>query len=111
MFILEHANKRNFKAIVRHVLNRQTWGSYDLDPVEFVALNFDFHPEHIRRALGQAGFTVQQRLPVSLFRLEQLKDKISDQYAGAAGQCFPVERAAGDAECVCAQRRRRQHAE
>jgi hypothetical protein len=41
-----------------------------------VELNFDFHPEHIRRELERAGFTIQQRLPVSLFRLEQLKDRV-----------------------------------
>ncbi|MCZ2099627.1 MAG: hypothetical protein LC121_25855 [Anaerolineae bacterium] len=50
---------------------------HDLTPVEFVELNFDFHPEHIRRELIRAGFAIQSRLPVSLFRLEQLKDTVS----------------------------------
>ena len=45
--------------------------------VEFVELNFDFHPEHIRRELVRAGFVVQERLPVSLFRLEGLKENVS----------------------------------
>jgi len=76
VFILEHANKRNLKSIVRRLLNLQSWNPFTLDPVEFVALNFDFHPEHIRRELQQAGFAVQQRLPVSLFRLEQLKGNL-----------------------------------
>ncbi len=75
-FILEHANKRNLKAMVRHLLKKQTWSPYDLTPVEFVELNFDFHPEYIRRELQRAGFTIQQRLPVSLFRQEQLKEAL-----------------------------------
>src|SRR5262249_5393682 len=76
VFILEHANKRNLKALLRNSLKKQDWSSYDLEPVEFVELNFDFHPEHIRRELERAGFTIQQRLPVSLFRLEQVKDRV-----------------------------------
>jgi hypothetical protein len=39
-------------------------------------LNFDFHPEYMRRELQRAGFAVQQRIPVSLFRLEQLKESV-----------------------------------
>lgn len=73
IFILEHANKRNLKAMVRYALKRQNWNPFDLMPVEFVELNFDFHPEYIRRELIRAGFTIQERLPVSLFRLEPLK--------------------------------------
>ena len=74
VFVLEHANKRNLKAMFRHLLKHQGWNPYDLAPVEFVELNFDFHPEHIRRELQQAGFIVQTRLSVSLFRLERLKE-------------------------------------
>lgn len=76
-FILEHANKRNLKSILRYALRRQAWNPHDLAPVEFVELNFDFHPEHIRRELVRAGFAIHERLPVSLFRLEQLKANVS----------------------------------
>jgi ubiquinone/menaquinone biosynthesis C-methylase UbiE len=75
-FILEHANKRNLKSILRYALKKQNWNPYDFAPVEFVELNFDFHPEHIRRELERAGFAIRQRLPVSLFRLEQVKDRV-----------------------------------
>lgn len=71
--ILEHANKRNLKAMVRHALNKQAWDPNNLDPVEFVELNFDFHPEHIRQELGRAGFDLKTRVPVSFFRLQSLK--------------------------------------
>jgi len=76
VFILEHANKRNFKSILRYALHRQTWTPYDLQPVEFVELNFDFHPEYIRRALVDAQFAPDRRLPVSFFRLETLKNSL-----------------------------------
>lgn len=76
-FILEHANKRNLKSMLRYALRKQAWSPYDPAPVEFVALNFDFHPEYIRRELHRAGFAIHRRLPVSLFRLEQLKANLS----------------------------------
>ncbi len=76
VFILEHANKRNLKAMVRHALKKQSWSPYDMTPVEFVELNFDFHPEFIRRELQRAGFDIQERLPVSLFRMEQVKEVV-----------------------------------
>jgi SAM-dependent methyltransferase len=77
IFILEHANKRNLKAMVRYALRKQTWNPYDLSPVEFVRLNFDFHPQYIRQELKNAGFAVRRRVPVSFFRLPTLKARVS----------------------------------
>ncbi len=76
VFILEHANKRNLKAILRYALKKQTWSPYDLTPVEFVELNFDFHPDYMKQALGAAGFITEKRIPVSFFRLGLLKDNL-----------------------------------
>lgn len=73
VFVLEHANKRNLKAMVRYALKKQAWNPHDLAPVEFVELNFDFHPAHVQQALNDAGFIVEQRIPVSFFRLNALK--------------------------------------
>ncbi|MFN8526999.1 MAG: methyltransferase domain-containing protein [Anaerolineae bacterium] len=72
-FILEYASKRNLKAIVRWLLKRQSWSPFALEPVEFVELNFDFHPEYIHRELNAAGFSTAKRLPVSYFRMGALK--------------------------------------
>jgi len=72
-FILEFANKRNFKAIVRYLLGRQTWSPFSLEPVEFVRLNFDFHPRAVRSWLAQSGFAIRRQLTVSHFRLGLLK--------------------------------------
>jgi ubiquinone/menaquinone biosynthesis C-methylase UbiE len=72
-FILEHANKRNAKAILRFLLRRQSWNPFDHEPVEFVELNFDFHPAYVQRELNRAGFEVMERVPVSFFRMGLFK--------------------------------------
>lgn len=73
VFILEFANKRNLKAILRYLLGRQKWSPYTLEQVEFVELNFNFHPRQIRRWLRQCGFFVERQLTVSHFRVGFLK--------------------------------------
>ena len=72
-FVLEFANKRNIKSIGRYLLRRQSWNPFSHEPVEFVALNFDFHPSYMRRALHESGFAVQRQLTVSHFRMGLLK--------------------------------------
>lgn len=73
VFVLEYANKLNLKAILRYWLGRQSWSPFTLEPVEFVALNFDFHPRAIRRWLTELGFRLERTLTVSHFRLGLLK--------------------------------------
>ena len=73
VFILEFANKLNFKSILRYITGRQKWNPFSLEPVEFVKLNFDFHPKAIRKWLGELGFSIEKTLTVSHFRLGLLK--------------------------------------
>lgn len=73
VFILEFANKQNFKSILRYLTGRQKWNPFTLEPVEFVKLNFDFHPKAIRKWLGELGFSIEKTLTVSHFRLGLLK--------------------------------------
>lgn len=72
-YVLEFASKKNLKAILRYATGRQTWSPFAPDPVEFVALNFDFHPDWIRDELRSAGFEPRQVLTVSHFRVPFLK--------------------------------------
>ena len=72
-FILEFANKRNFKAIVRYALRRQEWSPFSAEPVEFAELNFDFHPRALRSWLQALDFQVERQLTVSHFRVSLLK--------------------------------------
>ena len=75
-FVLEYANKRNLKAIFRWLGRRQSWDPFDEEPVEFVELNYNFHPKAVRVWLGQAGFVIERQLAVSHFRLPLVKSLI-----------------------------------
>jgi len=76
IFILEFANKRNFKAILRYLLGKQTWNPFTLEPVEFAKLNFDFHPRTIRIWLQDLGLQIEKTLTVSHFRIGVFKKLI-----------------------------------
>ena len=76
IFILEFANKLNLKAIARYLLGRQKWSPFTLEPVEFVKLNFDFHPKAVRKWLRDLGFTVEKTLALSHFRVGFLKRRV-----------------------------------
>ncbi len=99
VFILEYANKRNFKSILRHALGRQEWSPYTLDPVEYIPLNFDFHPRAVRDWLKAEGLRIEKVLTVSHFRVGLLKRTIPPaflvgadsllQWTGAIGQFTP----------------------
>lgn len=87
-FILEFANKLNLKAILRYWLGKQTWSPFNLEPVEFVKLNFDFHPKAIRQWLGSLGFNIEKILTVSHFRLGLLKRLIPTKLLAAVDGLF-----------------------
>jgi ubiquinone/menaquinone biosynthesis C-methylase UbiE len=72
-FILEYANKRNIKSILRYLLRKQSWSPFTREPVEYIPLNFDFHPAAIRKWMGDLGFSILRTLTVSHFRMGLLK--------------------------------------
>lgn len=72
-YILEFANKKNLKAILRYGLKKQNWSPFTLEPIEFVELNYNFHPKWIAQELIKAGFSSQRILTASHFRLGPLK--------------------------------------
>lgn len=98
-FLLEFANKLNLKAILRFWLGRQKWSPFSLEPVEFMELNFDFHPKAIRKWLINLNFSVHRILTVSHFRVGWLKRNVPTgflvwmdsifQYTGALWQFTP----------------------
>ena len=72
-FILEYANKRNLKAILRHLLWTNDWNPFTREPVEFVELNFNFHPDYMLQQVADSGFNLRRTVPVSWLRLGLLK--------------------------------------
>jgi ubiquinone/menaquinone biosynthesis C-methylase UbiE len=88
VFILEFANKLNFKSILRYLLLRQKWNPFSLEPVEFVKLNFDFHPKAIRNWLMELGFSIEKTLTVSHFRLGLIKRLVPARLLAALDGLF-----------------------
>jgi SAM-dependent methyltransferase len=89
--VLEFANKRNLKAMIRYLAGRQTWSPWDREPVEFVELNFDFHPAWIEEHLRDAELVVRERRAVSTFRVGLLKRLVPTALLVALDQlCQPV---------------------
>lgn len=99
VFVLEYANKRNFKAILRHLVRRQDNSPFDLEPLEFVELNFNFHPRYVKAALTELGFETTQTRALSYLRIGALKRTIPTnwlvkldailQHTGAWGNFSP----------------------
>ncbi|HID85964.1 MAG TPA: class I SAM-dependent methyltransferase, partial [Anaerolineae bacterium] len=72
-YVLDYANKRHLKAVLRYLLGRQRESPFSLAPYAFVPLNYDFHPAYVEARLREAGFALQRQLAVSSFRLPLLK--------------------------------------
>ena len=81
--VLEYANKRHLKAVLRYLLRRQDWNPFDRRPVEFVDLNFDFHPGFVGRHLTEAGFVIRHERAVSVFRIPWLKRAVPPRFLAA----------------------------
>jgi len=77
-YVIEYANKRNLKAMIRYLLGRGG-APFSHEPYEFVPLNFDFHPTYMKQQLQQAGFALGKELSVSNLRLSILKRAFSPQ--------------------------------
>lgn len=95
--VLEYANKRNLKAIGRWLVGKQTWSPFALEPIEFVELNFDFHPQWMEKQFADSSFSVKKQRAVSHFRLPLLKERFSaaglarvDQKIFTIGGVWPI---------------------
>lgn len=91
--VVEHANKRNWKSVARWLVRHQTWNPFDHAPIEFVEMNFDFHPAWVDEQLDAAGFTVETARTVSHFRSAALKRLVPARWlAGLDGLVQPTGR-------------------
>ena len=84
--VLEFANKRNLKSVLRWAARKQQWSPFDEEPLEFVELNFDFHPRWMAKRFSETGLQHERRLAVSHFRLPLLKERVSPQLLASADQ-------------------------
>ena len=83
-YVLEFANKRNLKAILRFALRRQRWDPFALEPVEYHPMHWDFHPRWMRELLIRLGFSIERTLTVSHFRAGFLKRLVPAPILGRA---------------------------
>ncbi|MDX1520245.1 MAG: class I SAM-dependent methyltransferase, partial [Anaerolineae bacterium] len=74
--IIEHASKFHLKSIARWVLGRQPWNPFDPAPIEFVKLNFDFHPAWMRQQCEAVGLSIHRIRTLSHFRINLLKQTL-----------------------------------
>ena len=112
LFLLEFANKRNLKSIFRWLLRKQAWSPFSPEQVEFVELNYNFHPKTILATLQQSGFSPLESLGVSLFRSDWFKNHVTHErlvqwdarfqnkgpFKGLTPSIFTVNRAVGLSE-------------
>ncbi|NLG40650.1 MAG: hypothetical protein GX544_03015, partial [Chloroflexi bacterium] len=112
LFLLEFANKRNLKSIFRWLLRKQAWSPFSPEQVEFVELNYNFHPKTILATLQQSGFSPLESLGVSLFRSNWFKNHVTHErlvqwdarfqnkepFKGLTPSIFTVNRAVGLSE-------------
>ncbi len=77
--VVEYANKRNLKALLRWAARRQQWSPLAPQPVEFVRLNYDFHPDWMAARFAAAGLVTKQRYGVSHLRLPALKARVAPE--------------------------------
>lgn len=90
-FLLEYANKRNLKSILRYLFRQQSWSPFTPEPVEFSPLNFDFHPRAVHGWLERLGFKIEQVRSVSHFRIAFLKQLVPARLlAGLDGLLQPT---------------------
>ena len=103
IFVLEFANKLNLKSVLRYATGRQSWNPFSPEPVEFAALNFDFHPATVRTWLEDTGFVIERQLTVSHFRIGLLKRSGAPGPPGESRFGGPINRqsVAAEPERVC----------
>ncbi len=71
-FLLEFANKRHLKNVLRYALGSGA-NPFDHQPLAFADLHYDFHPTWVAERLQETGMAPNRRLSVSLFRVGALK--------------------------------------
>ena len=72
-YVLEYANKRNLKEILRATVGRSRRRPFARAPAEGLPLHFTFHPAYVDTVLKETRFRVERALAVSAFRIPLLK--------------------------------------
>jgi ubiquinone/menaquinone biosynthesis C-methylase UbiE len=71
--VIEYASKLHIKAMARWLLGRQNWTPFERDPIEFVELNYNFHPAWMHQQFERVGLQISNTRTVSHYRIGWLK--------------------------------------
>jgi ubiquinone/menaquinone biosynthesis C-methylase UbiE len=88
VLVLEFANKRHLKAMLRFALRRQDWSPFSSESYEYQPLHFDRSPGEVRRLLREAGFRLGPARSASLFRVAALKRRVPARVLAAIERPF-----------------------
>ena len=76
-FLLEFANKRNLKNILKFMFGRLKQSPFDSRPLQIGATILDYHPKFIKSLLRKTGFKILKQVSASNYRLGFLKKHIN----------------------------------
>ncbi len=76
-FLIEFANKRNLKNILKFIFGRLKQSPFDSRPLQIGATILDYHPKFIKSLLRQTGFKILKQVSASNYRLGFLKRHIN----------------------------------
>jgi ubiquinone/menaquinone biosynthesis C-methylase UbiE len=76
-FLIEFANKRNLKNILKFLFGRLKQSPFDIRPLQIGATILDYHPKFIKSILRQTGFKILKQVSASNYRLGFLKRHIN----------------------------------
>ena len=76
LFILEFANKRNLKNIIKFVFGKLKLSPFSKKPLQIGETILDNHPKYIQNLLKEAGFSIKKKISASNFRLGFIKKHI-----------------------------------
>jgi ubiquinone/menaquinone biosynthesis C-methylase UbiE len=76
-FLIEFANKRNLKNILKFMFGRLKQSPFDNRPLQIGATILDYHPKFIKSILRQTGFKILKQVSASNYRLGFFKRHIN----------------------------------
>ena len=76
-FLLEFANKRNLKNILKFMFGKLSQSPFDSQPLQIGETILNYHPKFIKSLLKQTGFKILKQISASNYRLGFLKRHIN----------------------------------
>jgi len=86
--MLEFANKRNLKNILKYFLKKIKVSPFSREPYQVGETILNFHPKQIKQLLKSESFEIKKQLSVSSFRISFLKKHFSVRFLLFWERCY-----------------------